>query len=140
MTTTPIRATYGPLGRRRSNRRRLTMALTIPPLAAASLGLTAAIAAGTIQGMHAPAAPAPSPAPATLTLAAAHTRPAYNPFPLLHAKLPVCATEDGSGGPLPCASGPQEGVDFIVIKDGPRRHHVQKVIYIYRDHTERGTI
>lgn len=142
MTTTPIRATYAPRSRRRIRRRHIIAALTAPPLIAASLGITAAIATGTAQGMHAPAARAIAPDAPALTLAAAHTRPAYNPFALLHAKLPVCATEDGSGGQLPCASGPQEGVDFIVIRDGRRNRktHIQKVIYIYRDHIEHGTI
>lgn len=87
-------------------------------------------------------APDSTPIASAATAAKPKAKPAYNPFALLHAKLPVCASEDGSGGKLPCASGPQEGVDYLVIRDGRRNRktQTQRVIYIYRDHIEHGTI
>jgi hypothetical protein len=145
MTTTTYRTT------RPIRTRHIIGALLIPPALACSAGMTTAIIQGTITAAHAPSAPTTgkisfdnpttNTAPA-LIRPAAQTLSTRN-FDLVHAALPKCKEEDGSGSRLPCASGPQEGVQYLALSAGRRNRktHTKPMIYIYRDgHIERGTI
>lgn len=141
--------------RRLTFRRCLTAALLLPPAAALSAATTAAITAGAHDALNRPAAAtaAPAPRPGNInfdttdvdTAGATLRAAAYSPsaFDTIHSAMRKCKTEDGSGGPLPCASNAQAGIKYIVFSAGRRNRktHIKPVIALYRDgHAERYTI
>jgi hypothetical protein len=108
--TTPIRASYAIRPARRMRARHIAAAMLIPPAAALSLGITAAIWEGTTQAMR------PSPTPASAP--PAHITPASH----APATLPPCPTED-STSPRPClwdasTRGDHRGKSFVILKNG----------------------